>query len=66
MGNQHTYGRDEWQTEQLRAMTPDQIAAEHGATTVDEYRSKVEAELKRRRLPVPDAPAKKRKAERKR
>lgn len=62
MSNQHSYGLPEWQAEQLRGMTVDQLAAEHAQTTVDEYREKVAAEFKRRRLQVPDAPKPKRKS----
>ncbi len=56
MGNQHTYGRDEWQTAQIAGMTTAQLEAEHAATTVDDYRDKLEAELRRRGIVVPDAP----------
>lgn len=62
MSIEHTYGRDEWQTVQLRAMPVEQLAAEHAQTTVDEYRAKCAAEFKRRRLPVPDVPKPRRKA----
>jgi hypothetical protein len=42
-------------------MTAAQLEAEHGATTVDDYRAKVEAEFKRRGLRAP-APKPKRKS----
>ncbi len=57
MSDEHTYGRDEWQTVQLRGMTVAQLEAENAATTLDEYRDKIAAEFKRRGMVVPDAPA---------
>ncbi len=57
MGDEHTYGRDEWQTAQIAGMPNAILEAEHAATTVDEYRDKLEAEFKRRGLAVPDVPA---------
>lgn len=61
VSDQHSYGRDEWQAHQLTGLSVEQLQAEHAGTSLDEYRAKVEAEFKRRRIPVPDAPAPKRK-----
>jgi peptidase E len=57
MSDEHTYGRDEWQTAQITWMPVATLEREHAATTVDEYRDKLEAEFKRRGIAVPDVPA---------
>jgi hypothetical protein len=62
MSDEHTYGRDEWQTVQLHGLTVTQLEAENAATTLDDYRAKVEAEFRRRGLRVPDPPKPKRKS----
>jgi len=61
MSNKHTYGLDEWQGAQLDGMTVAQLHAEYAATTVDDYREKIAARMKRRGIPIPDLPKPKRK-----
>ena len=62
MSSKHTYGLEEWQDVQIAGMTVAQLHAEWEATTVDSYRDKIAARMKRRGIPVPDKPKPKRKS----